>query len=72
MMDDLRRLIVDWIKANGMKRHWLLNVFQYLISHGASPEDAIRALNDFVDEAIVMKKRPKLYVVENDRPPVGT
>jgi hypothetical protein len=34
----------------------LLDVYNYLIAHGASPDDAIKAMSLFVDEIIAMKR----------------
>jgi hypothetical protein len=58
-MDLLRKLIVERITANGCSGLWLLDAYHYLLGHGASSADAIKALESFVDEAIVMKAAKK-------------
>jgi hypothetical protein len=61
---DLRRLIIEWIKTNGGSRLWLLGVYHYLIGHGADPDDALKAMELFVDEICASKAKHKLHVVE--------
>jgi hypothetical protein len=54
---ELRGMIIKWIRANSASGHWLLHVYYHLIGHGASPDDAIKALELFVDDAVAMKER---------------
>jgi hypothetical protein len=55
-MDLLRKLIIERVKTNNGTSFWLLDVYNYLIDHGASPDDAIKAMSLFVDEIITMKR----------------
>ena len=55
-MDLLRKLIIERVKTNSGTCFWLLDVYNYLIAHGASPDDAIKAMSLFVDEIITMKR----------------
>ena len=54
-MDLLRKLIIERVKTNNGASFWLLDVYYHLIAHGASPDDAIKAMSLFVDEIIAMK-----------------
>lgn len=60
---DLRKLIVEWIKANGVSPIWLLDVYYYLRGQGVSTDDAIKALQLFVDEVVAMKAKKKEPVI---------
>jgi len=55
-MDLLRKLIIERVKTNSGTCFWLLDVYNHLIDHGASPDDAIKAMSLFVDEIIAMKR----------------
>jgi predicted secreted protein len=55
-LSDLRKLIVERIKAKGgVRGSWVLEVYYHLLSLGVSPDDATKAMNAFVDEIIAMK-----------------
>jgi hypothetical protein len=58
-MDLQRKLIVEWIKTNGCTGLWLLDAYHYLLGHGVSSADAVKALELFVDEAIALKAERK-------------
>jgi len=62
---DMRRLIIEWIKANDSGTRELSIVdgligvgplYYHLIDHGASPDDAVAAVKAVVDEVFAMKK----------------
>jgi hypothetical protein len=55
-MDWLRQLIIERIKATGGTGPWALDVYSHLIGHRALPDDAIKAMTLFADEAIAIKK----------------
>lgn len=46
----LHRLIVEGIKASGGTGLWLQDAFKYLVDHGATKAEALRALDKFVDD----------------------
>ena len=54
---DMRKLIIEWVRNNdcsgGM---WLLGMLHHLTSCGASMEDAVKAMERFVDDAILLKR----------------
>lgn len=54
---NLRAVIIQRIKTNGCSGNWLLDLFWHLIGHGASPAEAIAAMEAFVDELIAIKAR---------------
>lgn len=56
-MSPLRALIVRRIQAKGPGPFWLLDVYVHLTERGASSDDALEALRDFVDEIIAAKHR---------------
>jgi hypothetical protein len=52
-MEVLRSLIVERTRGGiGVGQSWVLDVYYYLIGHGARPEQAMQAMNAFVEEAI--------------------
>lgn len=62
---NMRRLINEWIKANDSAIRELSTVdgligdgplYNHLIDHGASPDDAIAAVKAFVDEVFAVQK----------------
>jgi hypothetical protein len=64
---DLRALIIERIRMSGsVGCPLVLDVFYYLTTLGASPEDAANAMTGFVDEAIAIKKSK-----QHERPPMG-
>jgi hypothetical protein len=58
-MDLLRKLIIE--KTRSGTSFWALDVYHYLIGHGASHADALKAMNLFVDEAIAAKTHKSRY-----------
>ncbi|MEH2565303.1 hypothetical protein [Bradyrhizobium sp. AZCC 2289] len=54
-MSDLRSMIIARIRERGPS-FWVLDAFHHLVSNGASPDDAIKAMDLFVDEMIEKKK----------------
>lgn len=54
---DLRKQIVEWIRNNDMSEYWLLDLFRYLTSHGATGEDALTAMSLFLDQVIARRTR---------------
>ena len=52
-MEVLRSLIVERTRGGiGVGQSWALDVYYYLLGHGARPEQAMQAMNAFVEEAI--------------------
>ena len=62
-MSELRNLIIDWIRANDCRGNWLVHLYSHLMGRGASPDDAIEAMELFVDESIA-KKAQALWLAE--------
>ena len=55
MRKEFRALIVEWVRANDCRGNWLVHLYVHLTGHGASPDDAIEAMERFVDESIAKK-----------------
>jgi hypothetical protein len=53
-MSLLHELIIERIRMGGLSGHWVLDVYSHLLDHGASSEDAIKAMDLFVDDIIVV------------------
>jgi hypothetical protein len=60
MRREMEMRIVDWIKNNDVGEYWLLDLFRYLVSRGATGEDALMAMSLFVDQAIARKARREM------------
>jgi hypothetical protein len=55
-MDVLRSLIVERTRCGvGVGNSWALDVYYYLLGHGARPEQALIAMNAFVDDVIELR-----------------
>ncbi len=67
-MNDLRSMIIERVKTHGPSGFWILDTYHHLISNGVPADDAITAMNLFVDEVIERKRercqRPSLKAVE--------
>jgi hypothetical protein len=55
-MDLLRKLIMERTRETGCTGPWVLDVYYYLIGHGASRDDAVKAMTFFVDDIIAIKR----------------
>jgi len=52
----LRSLIVERTRHGiGVGQSWALDVYYYLLGHGARPEQAMQAMNEFVEEVIAAR-----------------
>ncbi len=54
-MDLLRKLIIERVYMRDGTGEGLLDIYYYLLGHGAKPEDSIQATIFFIDEIIAMK-----------------
>jgi hypothetical protein len=66
---DLRRMIAEWVRDNDCSGFWLRELLHHLTQSGASMEDAVRAMEQFVDAAILAKHEK--YRLMPDAPPPG-
>jgi hypothetical protein len=63
--DELRSLIIERGRtARAVAESFLLDCYLHLLIHGASPDEAIKALSTFVDYAVAVKARSHLQVVK--------
>jgi hypothetical protein len=51
-----RELILLWVGENGFDIGWLLRVYLHLIDSSVAPDDAIAALDGFINDIISMKE----------------
>jgi hypothetical protein len=59
-MMDLQGLITEWIKANGCSGLWMPRLWIYLTDRGASSDDALAAIEQFINAIILAKSRKPL------------
>lgn len=55
MTMNARDLILSWIRKNGSRERWLLDLFHHLTDHGIPPDAAIDAMERFADEVIAIR-----------------
>jgi hypothetical protein len=57
-MDILRKLIVERTSCDfSVGERWALDVYYYLIGHGAKPDEAMDAMTAVIDEIIALKEK---------------
>jgi hypothetical protein len=53
---DLRKMIVEWVMQNDFNGEWTARLWVHLMQRGAPPDDAVLAIEQFVNEVILAAK----------------